>query len=140
MGKEDYVSTGGSLKLKGIKDGGIKKKKSKKSRVKSKSEDRDDGNSEHALSNPGEELKDSKEEPGEGRSRSGSAERDGPEKGDYYAGKTEAERRFEERKRKRMDERLKREGIKSHKQRVEEYNKYLSNLSEHHDMPRIGPG
>lgn len=33
-----------------------------------------------------------------------------------------------------MDERLKREGIKSHKQRVEEYNKYLSNLSEHHDM------
>lgn len=58
-----------------------------------------------------------------------------------------------------MDERLKREGIKSHKQRVEEYNKYLSNLSEHHDMyvqgiiilsrvmiltnlyrPRIGPG
>lgn len=33
-----------------------------------------------------------------------------------------------------MDERLKREGVKSHKQRVEEYNKYLSNLSEHHDM------
>lgn len=33
-----------------------------------------------------------------------------------------------------MDERLKREGTKSHKQRVEEYNKYLSNLSEHHDM------
>lgn len=120
MGKEDYVSTGtpcipclvstiantpntgGSLKLKGTKDGGIKKKKSKKSRTKSKSEDRDDDNSERALSNTGEESKDSKEEPGEGRSRSGSAERDGPEKGDYYAGKTEAERRFEERKRKRV--------------------------------------
>jgi len=33
-----------------------------------------------------------------------------------------------------MDERLKKDGIKSHKERVEEFNKYLSNLSEHHDM------
>ena len=40
-----------------------------------------------------------------------------------------------------LDERLKREGgAKTHKQRVEELNKYLSTLSEHHDMPRIGPG
>lgn len=78
-------------------------------------------------------------------------------------GKTEAERRWEEQRRKRvrldilmdlllrrlrmtdlpllqLDERLKREGVKSHKERVEELNKYLSGLSEHHDMPRIGPG
>lgn len=39
-----------------------------------------------------------------------------------------------------MDEKLKKEGFKTHKERVEEYNKYLANLSEHHDMPRIGPG
>jgi protein FAM32A len=40
-----------------------------------------------------------------------------------------------------LDDRLKREGgAKTHKQRVEELNKYLSTLSEHHDMPRIGPG
>jgi protein FAM32A len=82
-------------------------------------------------------------------------------------GKTEAQRRHEEIKRKRvslhtntkicgakpsstlytnsdslqLDDRLKREGgAKTHKQRVEELNKYLSTLSEHHDMPRIGPG
>jgi protein FAM32A len=55
-------------------------------------------------------------------------------------GKTEAERRYEERKRKRLDERLRREGVKTHKERVEELNRYLSRLSEHHDMPRIGPG
>lgn len=55
-------------------------------------------------------------------------------------GKTEAQRRYEERRRKRLEERLQREGIKTHKERVEELNKYLSNLSEHHDMPRIGPG
>lgn len=39
-----------------------------------------------------------------------------------------------------LDERLKREGVKTHKQRVEDLNRYLSGLSEHHDMPRIGPG
>ena len=33
-----------------------------------------------------------------------------------------------------LDERLKREGVKTHKERVEELNRYLSNLSEHHDM------
>jgi protein FAM32A len=34
----------------------------------------------------------------------------------------------------KLDERLKREGTKTHKERVEELNRYLSNLSEHHDM------
>lgn len=54
--------------------------------------------------------------------------------------KTEAERRWEEQRRRRLDDRLKREGVKSHKERVEELNRYLSKLSEHHDMPKIGPG
>lgn len=31
-------------------------------------------------------------------------------------------------------EKLKKEGVKSHKEKVEEYNKYLASLSEHHDM------
>lgn len=55
-------------------------------------------------------------------------------------GKTEAERRHEERRKKRLEERLKREGVLTHKERVEQLNKYLSTLSEHNDMPRIGPG
>ncbi|KAF2838445.1 DUF1754-domain-containing protein [Patellaria atrata CBS 101060] len=55
-------------------------------------------------------------------------------------GKTEAERNYEERRRRRLEERLRREGGKTHKERVEELNRYLSSLSEHHDMPRIGPG
>ena len=33
-----------------------------------------------------------------------------------------------------LAERLARQGVKSHKERVEELNRYLSNLSEHHDM------
>jgi len=48
--------------------------------------------------------------------------------------KTEAERRHEEMRRKRLNDRLAREGSKTHKERVEELNKYLSGLSEHHDM------
>ena len=54
--------------------------------------------------------------------------------------KTEAEKRHEERRKKRLEERLKKEGVKTHKEKVEELNKYLSRLSEHHDMPKIGPG
>ncbi|TVY34066.1 Protein FAM32A, partial [Lachnellula subtilissima] len=53
-------------------------------------------------------------------------------------GKTPSERAYEEMRRK--THRIAREGPKTHKQRVEELNKYLSTLSEHHDMPRIGPG
>lgn len=30
--------------------------------------------------------------------------------------------------------------LKTHKERVEGLNTYLSKLSEHHDMPKIGPG
>ena len=54
--------------------------------------------------------------------------------------KTDAERRHDEMRRKRLEERMKREGVKTHKEKVEELNKYLSGLSEHHDMPKIGPG
>lgn len=55
--------------------------------------------------------------------------------------KTEAEKRFEEQRRKRLEERLKRDGVKTHKERVEELNRYLSKLSEHHDMyVGVSPG
>lgn len=97
---------GGSLKLKGTKDGGIKKKKKKsrdKSLTRAKSEDPE---SERAHSAAAEEGGPDKAKGKERSSREGSPvqddDADGPEKGDYYAGKTEAERRFEERKRKRV--------------------------------------
>jgi protein FAM32A len=54
--------------------------------------------------------------------------------------KTESEKRHDETRRKRLEERMKRDGVKTHKEKVEELNKYLSGLSEHHDMPKIGPG
>ena len=55
--------------------------------------------------------------------------------------KTPAQIRQEEMKRKRLGEKFEKEGgVKTHKERVEELNRYLSGLSEHHDMPKIGPG
>lgn len=59
--------------------------------------------------------------------------------------KTEAEKRFEEARRKKLLElaesaHSRPELLKTHKERVEELNTYLSKLSEHHDMPKIGPG
>ncbi|PHH91513.1 hypothetical protein CDD83_182 [Cordyceps sp. RAO-2017] len=61
------------------------------------------------------------------------------------AHKTETERRFEEVKKKRLLQMSQASGarsdlLKTHKERVEELNTYLSKLSEHHDMPKIGPG
>ncbi|KAK9486309.1 hypothetical protein V1527DRAFT_77286 [Lipomyces starkeyi] len=54
--------------------------------------------------------------------------------------KTDAERKFEEVQRKRLEKTLEKKASKSHREEVEEYNKYLSGLTDHNDMPKIGPG
>ncbi|KAI8983161.1 hypothetical protein BDB01DRAFT_147196 [Pilobolus umbonatus] len=54
--------------------------------------------------------------------------------------KTEAERKFEEIKRQRQMERVAKAATKSHKDRVAEFNNKLEMLSEHHDIPKVGPG
>jgi len=127
MGTEDYASTGGALKLKGVASGGIKKKKKKSSKLKS------------SLSSVEQESK--KKDPDVSDVRKAEeAEEAEEEEDDPWAGKTDAERKFEQRRQEQLEKRLAKDGIKSHKERVEEYNKYLASLSEHHDMPRIGPG
>ncbi|RMZ14263.1 hypothetical protein D0864_00230 [Hortaea werneckii] len=156
MPSADYGNAvGGGLKLKGAKDAGVKKKKKEK---KSKTADAGDGDKaqQSALQKAlADEDKDDDETGGSQvagtRGMDGALETtDHSDHKDY--GKTEAQKRQEELRRKRiligsvsdlrvqLEERLKKEGIKTHKERVEELNKYLSGLSEHHDMPRIGPG
>ena len=145
------IGGGGKLKMKGVKDGKIDKKKKKKQ--KKAVEDVPSGDGEYAgefkdhsvvlktLQDEDEQMAkedhrrmgvlDGKEvEPGSGANSEDETVRM----------KTEAERRHEEQRRKRLEDRLKKEGVKTHKQRVEELNRYLSGLSEHHDMPKIGPG
>nr|CAG8489237.1 3770_t:CDS:2 [Entrophospora candida] len=52
--------------------------------------------------------------------------------------KTEAEKKFEEIQRKRFEERVQKAARKSHKDR--EFNRKLDEMTEHYDIPKVGPG
>ncbi|CAO2651992.1 Nn.00g002750.m01.CDS01 [Neocucurbitaria sp. VM-36] len=139
MPSSDYTTaTGGALKLKGA--GIDKKKKKKKPKITSDStKPAEDLQTTESSKRPTE--RDGSKSPSQTPHRSLSpdtVERSFKEGGGRQ--KTEAEKRHDEMRRKRLEERLKREGVKTHKEKVEELNKYLSGLSEHHDMPKIGPG
>ncbi|KAG0165344.1 hypothetical protein DFQ30_008566 [Apophysomyces sp. BC1015] len=54
--------------------------------------------------------------------------------------KTDAEKKFEETKMKRQMERVAKAAVKSHKEKVSEFNNKLEQLSEHYDIPKVGPG
>jgi len=56
------------------------------------------------------------------------------------AGKTEAEIRFFAVQRKRLAEKAAKGAKLSHKDRVAAFNEKLESLSEHHDIPKVGPG
>ncbi|KAJ5224858.1 uncharacterized protein N7469_008361 [Penicillium citrinum] len=129
MAPDEYsTGGGGKLKLKGSKvaDGRVEKKKKKKEKKEMK--ERESG--QEVKDGSGDDVK-SQEKPGSPEYERGQGE-GGP--------KTETEKKYEEMRRKRLRERLQRDGVKTHKERVEDLNKYLSRLSEHHDMPKIGPG
>ncbi|KAI9784597.1 MAG: hypothetical protein M1839_001819 [Geoglossum umbratile] len=129
MAGDEYAAAGGSLKLKGVKDSKVdKKRKKKKVKAQPENETASDNIATAEATTEGEKRS--------VKSREGSlgAIANGEASTPLIIGKTEAERRHEEMRRKRLDERLKREGTKTHKERVEELNKYLSNLSEHHDI------
>ncbi|PYH99672.1 DUF1754-domain-containing protein [Aspergillus ellipticus CBS 707.79] len=134
---------GGKLKLKGSKvsDGRVEKKKKESS---SKKKNAAAADPEEGAQQQQQQQQAHGQEPPQDEKPSGSPvddDRDESSPGPANAaGKTEAERKHEDMKRRRLQERLKREGVKTHKERVEELNKYLSRLSEHHDMPKIGPG
>ncbi|KAK6335389.1 hypothetical protein TWF696_002168 [Orbilia brochopaga] len=129
MGRDDYSSAiGGSLRLKGS-TGGVSKPKKKKKSSKPKDDSKTDAESKKLdTETPASDVAES--------SKSAAEALPPPPK---YT-KTEAERKFEEARKKKLDQVLLKEALKSHKEKVEGFNKYLANLSEHHDMPRIGPG
>ena len=132
MPSSDYTTAvGGGLKLKGAS---VDKKKKKK---KPKATETAAESSSIEVAKPHNATKSPTHTPGRSMSPD-TAEQSLKEVGGRK--KTEAEKRHDEMRRKRLEERLKREGVKTHKERVEELNKYLSGLSEHHDMPKIGPG
>jgi protein FAM32A len=168
MPSDDYASIArGPLKLKGAKVSKSHKKKSKRHKDKTSS-DVERALATTSTSQTEEDAARRVVDPQEKRKKfDGSEERDLTEERDEAEGdtKTEAERRFAEAKRKRVclticipaqwcprvltysqlkelteSGRVRPELLKTHKQRVEELNSHLSRLSEHHDMPKIGPG
>ncbi|KAG9150510.1 hypothetical protein Leryth_010894 [Lithospermum erythrorhizon] len=53
---------------------------------------------------------------------------------------TSAERKYIEQFEKINMRRLAKEATKSHRDRIQEFNNHLANLSEHYDIPKVGPG
>ncbi|KAI0471134.1 hypothetical protein GGR56DRAFT_668029 [Xylariaceae sp. FL0804] len=138
MPADEYTSVGGggALRLKGGKV-----EKSKKKKKKDRKLERPVGDVATAAATSKDldstELRDGEEPVAGSRVKAEDTDR-----AEY---KTEAERRHEEAARKKMlkmleDPTLSSELRKTHKERVEGLNTYLSKLSEHHDMPKIGPG
>lgn len=128
MASDEYsvVGGGGALKLKGAKVHKKKKKRDKSDLEK----------------NIGKEVA-KKGNAAEDKAKDKADEEDEDDR--PVVQKTESEKRHEEIKRKRLLQLAESSGsrpelLKTHKERVEELNTYLSRLSEHHDMPRIGPG
>ncbi|PNY26464.1 Uncharacterized protein TCAP_03581 [Tolypocladium capitatum] len=134
MPSDDYAAVGGgALRIKGAK---VQKKKKKK----------DTGALEKNLSAGDNTVV--KRDAAEKRTMS-AEQGDGDGDEASVVPKTESERRYEEVKKKRLTgpqlleiraSGARPELLKTHKERVEELNTYLSKLSEHHDMPKIGPG
>ncbi|KAH7930424.1 DUF1754-domain-containing protein [Leucogyrophana mollusca] len=130
---------GGSLKLKGgVSDGGIvkkkKKSKSKTSTSKSKVDSDRDRVKELLFAEDVDIDGHSPSASGSGRNSPAASGSNGNDR------KTDAERRFEEVQRRRLADKVARMAHKTHKDRVAELNSKLESLSEHHDIPKVGPG
>ncbi|CAN6701455.1 unnamed protein product [Malus baccata var. baccata] len=127
---------GGKLKLKGkaldVKAAGMKKKKKHKkyqeqTSIVTETELSADGSTE--VTNPDEEeINDSHKSGEEGKA---------PHYGDLL---TPAERRYIEQRERIDNHRLAKTANKSHRDRIQDFNQYLANMSEHYDIPKVGPG
>ena len=110
---------GGKLKLKGVKDGKVKKKNKKKKL------DRDT-----VLVNELGEVQSESNEAQNSETGSGSAKKPGMKR-------TNAEKAFMKTQLKREGEKILKKAQTSHKDRVENFNEHLDNLIEHFDIPKV---
>lgn len=126
---------GGKLKLKGkaldVKAGGMKKKKKQKKQFDQIPQVTENelaaGGSGELSNDPDQNL----EETTDAKNVSGAS---------YDDHLTPAERRYIEQREKLDINRLAKISNKSHRDRIEEFNQYLANMSEHYDIPKVGPG
>jgi len=134
-GYENVV--GGKLKLKGkaldVKAGGLKKKKKNKKSQDQISEVTENelppGETAELSTDPNEEdVDDAKKMSGDGKI---------VHCDDHL---TPAERRYIEQREQIDVHRLAKVANKSHRDRIQDFNQYLANMSEHYDIPKVGPG
>ncbi|KAJ7958670.1 protein FAM32A-like [Quillaja saponaria] len=64
----------------------------------------------------------------------------GQDKDTAYNDLTPAERRFLQQTERLELQRLAKIASKSHRDRIQQFNQYLATLSEHYDIPKVGPG
>ncbi|XP_021720305.1 protein FAM32A-like [Chenopodium quinoa] len=131
----------GKLKLKGkaldVKTGGIKKKKKQKKLYDEVSETKEDekietkegANAESALTNV-EENNNNESDKSTGKGKA-------PNFADHL---TPAEKRYIEQREQLDVQKYSKMSKNSHRDRLDDFNQYLANLSEHYDIPKVGPG
>ncbi|KAL3736975.1 hypothetical protein ACJRO7_025841 [Eucalyptus globulus] len=140
-GYENFV--GGKLKLKGkaldVKAGGVKKKKKKKQQ-------------ETQHQDPVSEVIESELSAGEGAAAlsnepiedeindESKLSEEGKEAAPYDHQLTPAEKRYIEQREQIDVKKLAKTANKSHRDRIQDFNQYLANMSEHYDIPKVGPG
>ena len=54
--------------------------------------------------------------------------------------RTVAEKRYEQLSAKTEEKRVRELASQTHRDKVKQFNEYLNGLSEHHDIPKVGPG
>ncbi|XP_027344589.1 protein FAM32A-like isoform X1 [Abrus precatorius] len=129
---------GGKLKLKGKAldvAGGVKKKKKKNKRNQdqflqvAEDETTAGGNEEPAKDSNDQVINDVSKSSSEGKTAA-----------HYDDHLTPAERRYIEQREQLDVHRLAKIANKSHRDRIQDFNQYLANMSEHYDIPKVGPG
>lgn len=139
MSSYDNV-VGGKLKLKGkaldVKVGGVKKKKKPKKNQDQISLELENEHPAGGSAASGEMASDANEEEIDEANKS---TEDGkvPHYDDHL---TPAEKRYIEQKERIDVHRLAKKANKSHRDRIQDFNQYLANMSEHYDIPKVGPG
>ncbi|KAL7608999.1 uncharacterized protein LOC111912348 [Lactuca sativa] len=121
----------GKLKLKGkaldVKAGGTKKAKKKKMNKVLSNEITQTIENEFS---EGMELEET--------TNDGKKSRDGS--GSYVDNLTPAEKRYMDQRQKIDMQKMAKTSNKSHRDRISDFNQYLANMSEHYDIPKVGPG
>ncbi|MBA0658468.1 hypothetical protein Goklo_010671, partial [Gossypium klotzschianum] len=145
MGKGKMSSyenvVGGKLKLKGkaldVKAGGIKKKKKHKKQIQHDDQITQNDPSDAASAGETTEVSVDPNEEDINNAEKSSGEKAAPHYDDHL---TPAERRYIEQREQLDVHRLAKQANKSHRDRIQDFNQYLANMSEHYDIPKVGPG